>query len=116
MPDEQLRPGDDEAAERAGSGLDPSITNAEEQQGRRWIPDHMAFIEAISRIDGDKIPDEGFNGTPTDPAYRALVEHHIADQLYKRWMAQMAPMQQYRTQDGAPIYNNSVTPSGETLS
>ena len=101
MPDQQLKPGDDSAAE----GTDAAFPDDTEQE---LSMDHAAFLEALDRIHGRKPIDYGEN--PTDPAYRAAVEKHIGAIMYDNWMKQMAPQVQAGT-----IYNNSVTPSASSL-
>lgn len=95
-------------------GTDAAFPDDTEQD---LSPDHAAFLDAQNRANGK--PMVGYND-PKDlknPAYLAAVEKHFGAILYQRLMKQREEMYQpqNKTPEGAPIYNNSVTPSASSL-
>ncbi len=106
--------------DKLGNDMDSELEGKDEIQQRDENgflqgedPGYLAHQEAASRIFGQ--PWDQTHELATSPTYQAAVQTTLGDMMRQRFEQQMVPQQQYQTPEGAQYYNNSVTPSADTL-
>jgi hypothetical protein len=106
--------------DKLGNDMDSELEGTDEIQQRDENgflqgedPEYLAHHEAASRIFGQ--PWDQNHPLAVSPTYQAAVQTTLGDMMRQRFEQQMIPRQQYQTPEGAQYFNNSVTPSAETL-